>query len=105
MEEQSNLLSKVETAIDRCLDTILRQGTFTDVIDQTGEGAFKSQRLSNVIGLNELRLLRSSLRKELGLDNTPSNIDRPGTTMPILSLIQSGSISLPQIQSLGTKDE
>jgi hypothetical protein len=111
-QQQQRILDLTNQILERTLEYVTRHGTFTDVEDVDGRGGTKTQRLSNVTGLGEIRLIRSTIRKELGLDvgtlpgnNTANQTGTVPGSIALLSLIQSGRINLDQIQTLGTKDE
>lgn len=104
---QQIILDLTERILIEQLQYVAKHGTFVDVEDMDGKGGTKTQRLSNTTGLGEVRMIRSMARKELGLDQpiqTSTNL--PGkTSTPLLSLIQSGQITLPQINDLGVNSD
>jgi hypothetical protein len=104
---QQIILDLTERILIEQLQYVVKHGTFVDVEDMDGRGGTKTQRLSNTTGLGEVRMIRSMARKELGLDQpTQSSTHLPGkTSTPLLSLIQSGQITLPQINDLGVNSD
>ena len=104
---QQIILDLTERILIEQLQYVAKHGTFVDVEDMDGKGGTKTQRLSNTTGLGEVRMIRSMARKELGLDQpTQSSTSLPGkTSTPLLSLIQSGQITLPQINDLGVNSD
>lgn len=95
---QHRLLDLTDQILEQALQYIADHGTFVDVEDIDGKGGTRTQRLSNATGLGEVRLLRSMLRREMGLDQTTATGTNQVTaigTPSFLSLIQSGrSISM-----------
>jgi hypothetical protein len=104
---QQIILDLTERILIEQLQYVAKHGTFVDVEDMDGKGGTKTQRLSNTTGLGEVRMIRSMARKELGLDQpTQTSTNLPGkTSTPLLSLIQSGQITLPQINDLGVNSD
>lgn len=105
--QQSRILDLTNRIIESTLKYIDKNGTFTDVEDMDGKGGTKTQRLSNVTGLGEIRQLRTTIRRELGLDLVPTTDAAPGNKMgavSLLALIQDKQIDLNQLQTLGTAD-
>lgn len=100
---QQIILDLTERILVEQLQYIAKHGLFVDVEDMDGRGGTKTQRLSNTTGLGEVRMIRSMARKELGLDQpTPASTNQTAkTSTPLLSMIQSGQISLTHINSLG----
>jgi hypothetical protein len=104
----NKLIDLTEDIIRATLNRINSRGTFEDVEDLDPRGGVKTQRLSNVIGLNELRLLRSALLNEVGLQGTKllpeeSNHNQPGN-FRLLELIQSGKVDHGTLTELGSKE-
>jgi hypothetical protein len=105
--QQERILNLTNRIIESTLKYINQNGTFTDVEDMDGKGGTKTQRLSNVTGLGEIRQLRTTIRRELGLDLVPSTDPVPGNKMgavSLLTLIQDKQINLDQLQTLGGAD-
>lgn len=105
--QQHRILDLTDRIIESTLLYIDQNGTFTDVEDVDGKGGTKTQRLSNVTGLGEIRQLRTTIRRELGLDLAPSTDPVPGNKMgavSLLALIQEKQIDLNQLQTLGGAD-
>jgi hypothetical protein len=108
MEQQQRLLELTDQIIEAALIYVAKNGTFVDIEDMDGKGGTKTQRLSNVTGLGEIRLLRSAIRKEMGLDaQTGTGTSGPPNTgtLSLLNLIQSSHVNLEQLHNLGTQDE
>jgi hypothetical protein len=108
MDYQHRILTLTDRIIEDTLNRIAQDGTFRDVVDVDGKGGERTQRLSNVTGLSEIRLIRSTMRKELGLDAQPEKgvaIQGTDSRVSILTLLQNGKLELDQLKSLGTDHE
>jgi len=97
-DKQLSMIDRIDLLIGRLIDGAIQTGCWDDVEDVDGKGGISTKRLSNLTGLNELRLLRGHL---LSGTNKEQSVESK-ITSNLLDLIQREVVT---IDDLGGKDE
>ena len=93
------LIEKLDKALETAIDRVLKYGCYEDVQDEDSKGGTKTSRLANTTGINDLRLLRTSLVQEFNqLGSGAKNTD--SYTPNLLTLIQSGLVTCEDLNDL-----